>query len=111
MDTTITKIEQLMAEYNIRHIPIVEDGLPIGMVSSRDVIAYQLRSNKAMKSAAEQLAMLSARLKGSDFNDVLKLVIDEVPKNFEADRSILYFTRSEERRVGKECRSRWSPYH
>ena len=25
---------------------------------------------------------------------------------------ILYrLTRSEERRVGKECRSRWSPYH
>ena len=23
----------------------------------------------------------------------------------------LGFTRSEERRVGKECRSRWSPYH
>ena len=21
------------------------------------------------------------------------------------------FNRSEERRVGKECRSRWSPYH
>ena len=24
---------------------------------------------------------------------------------------ILYSPRSEERRVGKECRSRWSPYH
>ena len=23
----------------------------------------------------------------------------------------LLFPRSEERRVGKECRSRWSPYH
>ena len=23
----------------------------------------------------------------------------------------LYIARSEERRVGKECRSRWSPYH
>ena len=23
----------------------------------------------------------------------------------------LHFARSEERRVGKECRSRWSPYH
>ena len=23
----------------------------------------------------------------------------------------LSFARSEERRVGKECRSRWSPYH
>src|SRR3989454_11868854 len=26
-------------------------------------------------------------------------------------RSILVIERSEERRVGKECRSRWSPYH
>ena len=25
--------------------------------------------------------------------------------------SIGNYTRSEERRVGKECRSRWSPYH
>src|SRR2546430_5928036 len=24
---------------------------------------------------------------------------------------LLYVARSEERRVGKECRSRWSPYH
>src|SRR2546427_6264809 len=30
----------------------------------------------------------------------------------EAARAIFYLaTRSEERRVGKECRSRWSPYH
>ena len=28
-----------------------------------------------------------------------------------AKRHIHYSTRSEERRVGKECRSRWSPYH
>ena len=25
--------------------------------------------------------------------------------------SVFLSTRSEERRVGKECRSRWSPYH
>ena len=24
---------------------------------------------------------------------------------------VIRLTRSEERRVGKECRSRWSPYH
>ena len=24
---------------------------------------------------------------------------------------VYYMNRSEERRVGKECRSRWSPYH
>ena len=33
-----------------------------------------------------------------------------------ADRTEIYtvgdcYYRSEERRVGKECRSRWSPYH
>ena len=26
-------------------------------------------------------------------------------------RADLHHIRSEERRVGKECRSRWSPYH
>ena len=29
----------------------------------------------------------------------------------EAVRILQHLTRSEERRVGKECRSRWSPYH
>src|SRR5256886_14163404 len=28
-----------------------------------------------------------------------------------ADAAIRSLSRSEERRVGKECRSRWSPYH
>ena len=27
------------------------------------------------------------------------------------DELVTLFNRSEERRVGKECRSRWSPYH
>ena len=29
----------------------------------------------------------------------------------EPARKVLMAVRSEERRVGKECRSRWSPYH
>ena len=28
-----------------------------------------------------------------------------------AELRVFWATRSEERRVGKECRSRWSPYH
>ena len=34
----------------------------------------------------------------------------EPDKDF-AQRLLEGLTRSEERRVGKECRSRWSPYH
>ena len=33
----------------------------------------------------------------------------EGPAYFAAGRYLIW--RSEERRVGKECRSRWSPYH
>ena len=39
---------------------------------------------------------------GYDDNDVLA---------FHIARRDLAVVRSEERRVGKECRSRWSPYH
>src|SRR5256884_9156922 len=34
----------------------------------------------------------------------------DIPKDIREHRSMLPM-RSEERRVGKECRSRWSPYH
>ena len=34
-----------------------------------------------------------------------------VKNGLPASQFLLYFARSEERRVGKECRSRWSPYH
>src|SRR3712207_7884112 len=34
-----------------------------------------------------------------------------VPTTLLAQQHYGTFSRSEERRVGKECRSRWSPYH
>src|ERR1019366_6196784 len=42
-----------------------------------------------------------------DAGATLKWVYDPDPKKTQAFRA----KRSEERRVGKECRSRWSPYH
>src|SRR5258708_28406252 len=33
------------------------------------------------------------------------------PQAFAITRALPEWSRSEERRVGKECRSRWSPYH
>ena len=38
-------------------------------------------------------------------------VIKEQIKNYTAKLETTDVGRSEERRVGKECRSRWSPYH
>ena len=38
-------------------------------------------------------------------------VIKTIPVGGEGGWDYVYVDRSEERRVGKECRSRWSPYH
>ena len=40
--------------------------------------------------------------------DVYRFLIEE---GFDRKDMLLALGRSEERRVGKECRSRWSPYH
>ena len=40
----------------------------------------------------------------------LEVEIVESKKDYDIAR-IVNIIRSEERRVGKECRSRWSPYH
>ena len=42
------------------------------------------------------------------------MIFDFEPWQLDIDIDLtkqLYRSRSEERRVGKECRSRWSPYH
>src|ERR1039457_3939384 len=49
--------------------------------------------------------------------DILRVLVREVPDATLAEMCAEYnrraprAQRSEERRVGKECRSRWSPYH
>ena len=42
---------------------------------------------------------------------IIDLPKSQMGIDFENDYTPKYITRSEERRVGKECRSRWSPYH
>ena len=41
----------------------------------------------------------------------LPLDIDDEHSYNKAEKTLKSLERSEERRVGKECRSRWSPYH
>ena len=43
---------------------------------------------------------------------VLEPILEELYTEYDGEVDIYKVnTRSEERRVGKECRSRWSPYH
>ena len=44
LNTSITRAQQLMAQHEIRHLPIMENGHLLGMISSRDILSYQLSS-------------------------------------------------------------------
>ena len=66
------------------------------------------------------IAELTAKIEGlsaDDYNMVIMLV-DRLSEKSEgnglrrlSEDELVKELRSEERRVGKECRSRWSPYH
>ncbi len=52
---------------------------------------------------------LFAKHYNGDF--VVRIEDTDSKRNLEDGESSQFDNRSEERRVGKECRSRWSPYH
>ena len=52
----------------------------------------------------------SADTKSASAGKKIKIVTTIFPE-YNGVKMILGVLRSEERRVGKECRSRWSPYH
>ena len=58
----------------------------------------------AVELGADLLGFIFTRSKRQVRVDEIKDVIAQVPAGVER-------VGSEERRVGKECRSRWSPYH
>ena len=77
-------------------------------------IAFNLGlSGGAFKEMTKFVAALYTAYIKSDssmfeINPVLKTSDDKI---LAVDAKVTLDERSEERRVGKECRSRWSPYH
>ena len=58
------------------------------------------------------IATLKKRLEPYGFADAIALFpLNDKPLPRDLAEGCLDLDRSEERRVGKECRSRWSPYH
>src|SRR5260370_42174988 len=58
----------------------------------------------------------ACQVKDAPVRDWVKLAVTRAritgaPAVFWRDKNRAHDQRSEERRVGKECRSRWSPYH
>ena len=66
-----------------------------GRIAEGEAVAQRLTGDK--EEAATMVAEVRAQI--------------EQDRTLNATKAPFFTTRSEERRVGKECRSRWSPYH
>ena len=85
-----------------------------------DIREFVLRKAREARAGARALLGVTSERK----NSTLIRMADEILKKRDAlkeenekdisharDKGLTGAMRSEERRVGKECRSRWSPYH
>jgi len=90
-DTPSSKAREIMTANGIRHLPILDNGIVVGMLSVRDLMGRQLLEDRA---AAEEVAMLSNCLKSIDLSEVADIVTREVPKLFGAARCVLSFPKN-----------------
>ena len=75
-------------------------------------IFFNSINNNAMKKTTFQYMALSAMFIGTFGLASCDKSDEPTPSPVETKQHFVCFDdRSEERRVGKECRSRWSPYH
>src|SRR2546430_13040903 len=82
-----------------------EDGIRDLTVTGVQTCALPILSREFVQASAAQLQELcEEKLEGLD---LVAILIDGI----HLGKQVLVVARSEERRVGKECRSRWSPYH
>ena len=93
--TPMGRAEELMNRHQIRHLPVTASGRAVGMISSRDIIAHQVRTSRAKQMAAEQIAMLSTSLKDLEFDDVVTAILRETPRIFSASRALACLARKD----------------
>ena len=48
MQTPVSRAQQLMARHGMRHLPVLDDGVPVGMVSIRDIMTHELSATRAI---------------------------------------------------------------
>jgi diguanylate cyclase (GGDEF)-like protein len=90
---------RIMMAHRIRHLPLVEDGVVVSILSARDILDRQLLEDRA---AAEEVAMLSKCLKSIDLTEAAEIVATEAPKLFKAHSSVLCLYPDGDRSRGPE---------
>ena len=81
---------------------------PIVAAGKNNCVLHYLQNDQVCKKS--QLLLMDVGASYANYNADMTRTIP-VSGKFSRRQKQVYNARSEERRVGKECRSRWSPYH
>src|SRR4030042_7153642 len=84
--TPAGRAREIMAANHIRHLPVIDNGVVVGILSARDLMGQQLLEDRA---AAEDVAMLANCLKSIELGEAADTVTEEVPRLFQAARCLL----------------------
>src|SRR2546426_12353828 len=91
-----------------------EDGIRDYKVTGVQTCALPILLSQPEPASAAAQETITARTNGRSGDGIgcaCRLEVERVEETAGERRGLSHITRSEERRVGKECRSRWSPYH
>src|SRR3989441_7148356 len=89
-----------------------EDGIRDKLVTGVQTCALPISPGEVVGEEAARARLLDERLVGRvECREVQRVRALDHGDEQRAAPILLLDVRSEERRVGKECRSRWSPYH
>jgi diguanylate cyclase (GGDEF)-like protein/putative nucleotidyltransferase with HDIG domain len=84
------RAREIMAAHHIRHLPVIDNDVVVGILSARDLMGQQLLEDRA---AAEEVAMLANCLKSIELTEAADTVTVEVPRLFKATRCLLCLWR------------------
>src|SRR2546427_9259106 len=106
----------------VHGFPVGAADLSIGVIEAQKVLDAN-KAGKRIKDALADDVNTRQRLIESEEQDIKAVEEDLVKQGADLSpeakqekegnirQKLMTYRRSEERRVGKECRSRWSPYH
>ena len=96
----------------------VIDGMPSGLLVDTDFLQSELNRRRPGQSAlttarkeSDRVELLSGVFEGRTTGCPIGFLVRNENQHSADYDNLRDVFRSEERRVGKECRSRWSPYH
>ena len=86
LDMPADEAIRIMIARHVRHLPVLKNGTPVAMISSRDVLVHQLDAARAMMVAAEDTAKLIKCLRHLDLDEVSEVIYHRIPLLFQAER-------------------------